>query len=232
MFTILISKTIDHHDHFDYQDHHDNHDQTQNDQLNQDRPEWEWWGSSCSCSPPCLRSGCSVHSMWARNPAPGVELIRSSRSTAGVDSLSDVDLHFSQTDEQDIDADSRKICLRRSKTHQQHLTSAPDRKAGLAVSNSTFIEFRAWKRLERCLYIWIICVWWCTNFVLILMWCSPQRRVECTGARGRCCWWRDTGTWTHGTSRCCSEEKFCESGYFSRCHQGLNICIKMHIYAI
>ena len=23
-----------------------------------------------------------------------------------------------------------------------------------------------------------------------------------------------------------------ESGYFSRCHQGLNICIKMHIYAI
>ena len=204
MFTILISKTIDHHDHFDYQDHHDNHDQTQNDQLNQDRPEWEWWGSSCSCSPPCLRSGCSVHSMWARNPAPGVELIRSSRSTAGVDSLSDVDLHFSQTDEQDIDADSRKICLRRSKTHQQHLTSAPDRKAGLAVSNSTFIEFRAWKRLERCLYIWIICVWWCTNFVLILMWCSPQRRVECTGARGRCCWWRDTGTWTRGTSRCCS----------------------------
>ena len=103
MLTILVSKTIDHHDHSDYQDHV----QAQNDQLNQDRPEWEWRGSSCSCSPPCLRSGCSVHSMWARIPAPDFQdwmkiKKRFSSAMADVDSSYGDVLQCSQTDEYDV----------------------------------------------------------------------------------------------------------------------------------
>ena len=125
----------------------------------------------------------------------------------------------------------RSSCLDRLTATQHSLSSEldKDQKGIFAIQYKTFLmAYHFWNLiLMRCsaqrrveytggrgaLKLNILILHWCTNIEYTggcdaLMICPPQRRVECTGGHGRCCWWRGTATWTRGTSRCCSEEKF------------------------